>query len=438
MDTIGRENLPDELIQYTEAVEVSEQEVGTSYREFLREHAPVNFGKDALIYFLGRADMTPALLELLEESGMEYPDSAMKVLKVYAAGEAAREFGWQNQAYSIIESHIAEHPGDKDLYARVPKPLDQRAIEIDEETRLALNHEGATIAGHKVELMVMDFIHGEDLATLMYRWVVDHCPEDKEYVARNIRPNNFADLQDAIAQILEFEKLNTSGLTEADRNIGERKLNMQNGKRVYAFLKKTGFQISAQIIDQIKNTRQLLANNGLNHNDEHERNFMVIGNQAYFIDFARASGHIDEGSEARIEQELEQFTGRYEQTKRAESEADRLSKLGSIRAASAAGDILTLSKALLESSQGDAKELQKLVTNRGIGATSSEKSLESFLSLLVKLVDEHKLTRDNALSVIEDIKQSLIIQETKRRKVISRITNQFVYNIIDNYRALFN
>ncbi len=438
METIRRENLSEEPIKPREAAEVSEQEVGSSYREFLREHAPVNFGKDALIYFLERADMSPALVKLLEESGLEYPDSAMKVLKVYAAGEAAREFGWQSQAYDIIESHIAEHPDDKDLYARVPKPLDHRAIEIDEETRLALNHEGATIGGHKVEIMVMDFIHGEDLATLMYRWVVDHCPADKEYVAKNIRPNNFADLQDAIAQILEFEKLNTSGLTETDRNIGERKLNMQNGKRVYAFLKKTGFQIAPQIIDQIKNTRQLLAAHGLNHNDEHERNFMVIGSQAYMIDFAKAGGHIAPGAEVHIEQELEQLTDRYEQTKKAESEAGKLSKLGSIREASAAGDVLKLSETLLESSRGDSKELQKLVTNRGIGATSSEKSLESFLSLLVKLVDERKLTKDNALSVIEDIKQSLVIQETKRRKIVPRITNQFVYNIIDDYRGLFH
>ncbi|HYE22646.1 MAG TPA: hypothetical protein VD998_03585, partial [Verrucomicrobiae bacterium] len=320
------------------------------YEGLLKEQNPVNFGKEGLIYRMSAKEMSPAMLEVFREAGIEITkDSAVKVLKVYKPGQGEKEYQAQMQAYKIIEDFLAEHPDLRGFYALVPTPIDYRRITLSDETQDLLNREGAHLTSNEVEILMMDFIEGEDLLETFYRWVAKHVPRDKEYtIASDPDSAGYMQLHQMAAGILEFGPMPPENTPEADMELENRR------RKLYGFLQRTGYRMPGNTVEQIANTRKLLQKNNLYHNDEHERNFMVAGQQAYFLDFSRAATKPLEGEvEYHIDSDLEKLSeSHYEAVRVQEMEQQQL-KLQEIRSRTEDEGIISMYEGILKGSAGD-------------------------------------------------------------------------------------
>jgi hypothetical protein len=415
---------------------VPDEEIERGYETILHDHPPVNFGKEAIIYYLSKDELPPAIRRsYMSSSGRETSDAAMKVIKVYKPGHAEREFAWQQKAYDVIEDYIAANPEQAHMFARVPAPIEKRTITISEETKRTLNTEGAQLQSDKVEILVMDFVNGEDLLEKFYRWVIKHAPEDKQYaVIPDPDKASFHMLQQSVGGILGF------GRYEDDIGLGYAAELDARRHKLYAFLQKTGFRLPQNIVNQKRNTRRLLEQNGIFHNDDHERNSMVDGDQLYLIDFSKADKRPPEDeAEFHLEVELEKLTPDYEQKLLQQQKQEQQFRFSSIRNNTVKPSVETAYK-IVVAVEDDQDLFKQRIANRGIAATANDKSLEDFMSLLVRLVDEKKINSQEALTFIEGAKRGLVVQERigRNRQLVSRVTNPHIYNKIDSYRPLFH
>lgn len=252
--------------------------IDTHFEEILSKAELINAGNHGLIYKFNIEALGP-LKQFLAEHQEEYQrfkdlveatdPKVIKSLKVYNSGEGKREYEKQLQAYQLVDQ--ADNP--KGL-TRVPKPLLFKDLKISSETQQSLNRSGASLIGDRVEIIVMDFAPGEDLATIFYRWVIEHHPQGRKLSGQV----NFSQLQNEVAHLLKFEKPGGKHIREGDREYETRKVLDDNADRLYRFLKSTGLVIHPHIEKQIKNTFRIFHKNDLYHNDPHERNFVVNGN----------------------------------------------------------------------------------------------------------------------------------------------------------------
>lgn len=429
---LGEPSEEGSLIDTPETTEArTERIINEQYETLIREHNPVDSGKEGLIFRLQAEEVNPDVKTALGSTEQDFnDDSAVKVLKVFSPGAKAieHEFTQQVRAYNILN---AARKDSAVLLAKVPAPIDFRKIHIEDDTRGLLNREGASLKGNEVEVMMMDFVGGEDLQTIFYRWIVKHAPKDKEYaVTANPDQADFQKLYQAVSGILEFQALPPEHNAEADEEISRRR------EKVLHFLKKTGFTLKQTIVDQIKNTRTVLQANRLYHNDEHERNFMVDGDQVYLIDFARATEkRIEDESDFNVDKLLEQLTPEFEIKNKAERQSSILSQVESI--AKDEG-LLERYKTVYSSAMDGSPDFIRLLKVRSEAATSTESSSNDFLALLVRLVRDNKLDKSDAGDIVEHMKQSLKVPVFKRGKPAGfNIRNPAVHNKMDTYKQLF-
>jgi hypothetical protein len=396
--------------------------------EFFKERHHVNFGGNALIY---RMEASEVPLELKGAESEPANDAALKLLKVYYKGRADKEFENQSLAYRIM-SQVPE--GQRSNYALVPKAWTWKTVVLDEEARQSLNSEGASIIGNQAEVIVMDFIEGEDLATIFYRWIIEHAPADKEYIKLNVHPNDIDQLQTAVAAILEFEKSSNKHTDEQTRQSEERRLQKMNARKVYSFLKKTGFRLNPRVVEQIKNTLRLFEQNHFYHNDEHERNFMVTGAyqgegevQTYIIDFDKATTHQLEGSGFRIDQVLSELL-----EEKGNKEREELVESALLRSRDQAW-IHSHSSWMNANPDVAEKRLKMIMYNAG----SSEQSLTDFVALSMKLVEQGKLNNGQVAKLLDELKASMVIHTPKARQK-TRIVNPNIYRRVEVFKSIFN
>lgn len=417
-------------IQETPETENLNELLNDQYESLIRENRPVDAGNEAFIYKLAVSEEGFAeAKKVLAKAGFVVDrDSAVKVLKVYHPGRAKNEYEFQKLAYDLVEEAIKS--GRNDL-ARIPKPVDFRKIKLHEETRVSLNKMGADLKTDEAEILMMDFIEGEDLQEIFYRWIVKHAPKEKAYaITADPDSADFEQLHQSVAGILEFGHLGPAGSPEADAEIQSRR------DKVYAFLKRTGFQIDGAVVNQIKNTRHLLEQNGLYHNDEHERNFMLAGNQAYVIDFSRASKNKPDGeTQFLIDEEMRQLSPEHVKKKEDSEMAALAEKISVIASQEGLSNRFS---AVYKAAEGGPIQLNRALLARSEAATTTESSVEDFLGLLVRLVNEKKITSSQASEVVGHMKDSLKAPVVKRGKVVGfSIRNPFVHNKIDKYKQLF-
>ena len=423
--------------------------VDAQYETKIRESAPTHSGTKAIIFKLREDEMTDQQKRIFEASRLrllgqvdedENKDTAIKVLKICVEGHSDKEFAFQEKAFTVIQN------SDDTELAKVPVPLDHRAINVDQKTRAALRSYGAHPIGGKAEIaVVMDYIDGDDLATLFYRWVVDQAPPDMDYIKQSTLRNNFESLQMAVREILGFSRPGGKAASEAERMVERRKIDNENGQKVYDFLRQTGFRLNPKIIKQIKNTRNLLERNGIYHNDEHERNFIITGDyngsgevQVHLIDFDRAdSKPLPEALPFKIDKLLEQLTVDPEQEKLADKQVQKQAKLNKIKQLATSEKKINESKAIIENMTPE--KLRVYIKNRIRIAVMDERSMEGFMSFLLFLFNhEHELISPaEADQLISQMKEALIVIETKNRKPFKRNINPYLYNGLDQYRELF-
>src|SRR5579872_1838739 len=104
---------PIEAQKNREIISTPEQEhlIEIQYEDVIKNHAPVDSGKEGIIYRVEAQEIPADVKTVFAQAGKSVEDdSALKVLKVYSSGRAKREYGFQLQAYSIVEEHLKLHP----------------------------------------------------------------------------------------------------------------------------------------------------------------------------------------------------------------------------------------------------------------------------------------------------------------------------------------
>jgi hypothetical protein len=406
----------------------TEEAINAEYEHLLRDNIPIDAGAEGLIYYLKVAEADPAFRKLMQPEEGEEQDGAVKVLKVFKPGQAKNEFEWQKKAYEAVNAAVRKESVDYAKYARVPKPIEFRTIKLSDETRQTLESQGAKLATGEAEVILMDYIEGQDLQEVFYRWIVAHAPEDKEYAKVDAETASFELLHRAVSGILDF-KYSRGELT--DEEVLERR------KKVYSALKRTGFKMPAGIVDQIHNTRQLLHRNNIYHNDEHERNFMVSDGQVFMIDFSRASESLPkEEMGVSIENQLVDLSPEVKERESRQRETENASMIQ--RMAREINFRDRYPSVFVHADRGGV-ELQRHLINRALGTGTSESELDNFFALLVNLRDNQNITSEQAAQIADIMKHSLVKPVVKRGKQVGQtVINPAAQRRIESYKHLFS
>lgn len=299
-------------------IEEYERVIEANIELVLVSHRKINQGTNGVLYKFGIDEMSSELRQALEARNSRIDkDAAVKLLKVYSPGQGQHEFDMQMKAYQIVKN--SPHP--KRL-AWVPKPIMCRDIEISDYARQKLNADGAGLTENKAEVLIMDFVEGDDLLKLLYvkalrehnklvrergfgvRQKADH---EIEAIGEVDIPDDEEQLHARIAEVFHFPKTLIRAREHAEREHFNMVAFNENNIKVYHFLRQQGFRLNPVIVDQIKHTLELYRDQKFFHNDAHERNFLIVGDpevsadengsntQSYIIDYGRA-GVLPEGS----------------------------------------------------------------------------------------------------------------------------------------------
>jgi len=302
-----RKFIPEDIgkIELTEAVDFLRRELSELIKSGGRK---IKEGNNGIIISLEEG----LVRSFFKKQNLDVSDSVVsKILKIYRAGDAEREAGFQNDAYEIIEKAKLHNPDLK--YADIPKMHLYQTLETG-QIKDFLDHECGLNGkvGEKIEVIIMDEMPGEDLATVMYREILNKVLAD-----RRLR-QNVADLENWSKEDFDnmsFEnlmlhvgralKLETPTAKDIVDPMKMRGISQRNAKKIK---KHIGYlPVLADIFERLKNTVKVLHENGLYHRDLHERNVMVSGSgkdlKVSLIDFgsaAKIGGNTDpyEGKEA--------------------------------------------------------------------------------------------------------------------------------------------
>ncbi|HPV70383.1 MAG TPA: hypothetical protein PKY08_00540 [Candidatus Magasanikbacteria bacterium] len=320
-----------------ETEEDIERQIAESELElYILKHAKkVNEGSNGIILKINFSEggELPNLKKYLEKKGAKIDsEQALKILKIYSPGTGRQEFALQQQAYDILDQN--QNSG----LARVPKPLDFFDLQLKEETRDKIRLSGAEGVADRAEIIIMDYVPGADLATLLYRETIKR---DERFVhLKNFAEEmTFEDLQEQVSQVL-FYQAKTKTKDSAQRQIDEERVMDENAQILYDVLKKRGLVLHPTILSQIEKSMQLFHQNGLCFRDGHHRNFLVVGDhqasaetepQVYVIDFGSATSFegefsddlyhengIDYADDLALVRDLKPLTTRHEEVKQQE------------------------------------------------------------------------------------------------------------------------
>lgn len=382
-------------------------------------------GNNGLILKFNLKDIPQETIDALREAGIELGDKQVtKVLKIYAAGKGEHEFKMQKLAHEMVEEAIASDDGRS--YARVPRPLFFRDIPLSKAAAKKLKEFSPGMElQDRAQMIMMDMVDGVDLGKVFYREAHKRHPKNDQYPIHD--RSSADDLQFAVSNLLGFEVSDKpapgAGVTEA-----QRKLDMDNAKKLYDFLEKNDFRIHPAIHEQIRNTIALFHRNGLAFRDGHHRNFMVEGDyavpsvgfgnseypQAFLIDFENSTTFTGELTDTVYERGLWEGGGSYnkdenilhalkpltrELPERNPITGPQLKMLRDIESRRGTLRMLAARDRVKQSIERD---------NLYLSLTGNESDPEYMLlifSSVVDMVDAGEINKDEALNYINKIKQ---------------------------------
>lgn len=287
---------------------IAEGEIETAIFKFAQKFNEGNNGVILRVNLLEIPELA-GLKKYLERKGEKIEGGqAIKILKIYAPGAGRREFEMQRRAFEIL----AQNP--QTGLAKIPRPLAMFDIHIQEETRVKLHFEGANGVNDRAEIIVMDYIPGSDLATVLYREAIKR-DERFVHLRKDLEEMPFEQLQQEVSDVL-FYKARSKARDSAQRSLDEERVMDENAKILYDLLEKRGLVLHPAILDQIEKTMHLFHAHGLCFRDGHHRNFLVVGvheataeetPQVFVIDFGSATSFEGEFSEALYQEGTRRF-----------------------------------------------------------------------------------------------------------------------------------
>ncbi len=260
------------------------------YENFILKAKKVNEGNRGTINLVETKDLPEELLMNADlEDSLEIgknPEFAMKMLKIYSSGEGRREFEMQQKAYDIIARRSREEKG-KD-FAKIPKPIFFKEVKITNPALIEkLKSEGVIIYQNKAEIIIMDYVHGEDFATRIYKEVVKRHSKTTDMLdsSRNLHEHHLKELIARVGEALDFEAPGKKSRDMGLRNYEEEAVNKSNMKKILKYLESSDFVLDENIIKKLKNSMEALHEQGFYHGDAHERNIMLDNGDVYLVDF---------------------------------------------------------------------------------------------------------------------------------------------------------
>lgn len=278
----------------TEIDQETEKSLDAFIEQIIQGAEKINEGNNGVILSIDSSKLPEEFIEILTKRGLEFPsnEQVIKILKIYREGYGRKEFETQRRAHEIISS------SDQTDIAGVPKPLLFHELGITEtRTRESLKRMGLTAIGDRVDLILMDRIEGDDLATILYREVIERHPKSRHLRGQS-GTLSLEDLGGEIARILNFRIAGGKSQDESEREFERMKVSNQNADRLFTFLRKNGFRLNPKITMQITNALDAFHTSGLAFRDGHERNIMICGEdpsataenppRAFIVDFGNA------------------------------------------------------------------------------------------------------------------------------------------------------
>jgi len=252
----------------------------------------VNEGNNGVILFLNVELLDAGMKKFCEEHDIDLgKEKAVKVMKLYRSGAGKEEFRLHKKAFQVVGN-------DPDSVALIPRPVFYRDFELSEAARERVSEVTGKASAERAEIIVMDFVQGEDLAEVLL----------KEALLRR-RPDIHADeiqgwtveqLQQEVGPMIGYKMPGGKGKTVEEREVERERIEEENAARLYDYLSKQGFVLDPSILTRLNRTLTRLHEAGIVHRDAHERNIMISGdynhnpasderhNTVYLIDFGGA------------------------------------------------------------------------------------------------------------------------------------------------------
>ncbi|MEN9341751.1 MAG: Kinetochore Sim4 complex subunit [Candidatus Parcubacteria bacterium] len=425
-------NITENTIPEDKVRELVKDRLNLEFETMLRKGVFLEAGNNGIVFSIDPSVTSKLTHALLHQEHIEFGDEqiAAKILKVYDAGKGAEEFGWQTKAYETIEQYQRNTEGEQDTIAHIPKPLHIRDQNISPDIKEYLQQLGGRVS-EKAEFILMEYVDGKDLATTLYERILKSSGYDEEA----IKKLSFSDKQNIVADNLNFTQPHGKARDEGAREFERIKILNENVEKIKTHLrKKLGEEeivIEPSVFEKIQKTITILHENGIYHNDLHERNIMIDRNgKTYIIDFGTADSTRKEGrpDDVAIIRNWKEFAISNKQ-KKSKEKTNAWKELEKIEAAILKSTKLIslyktpLEKAIGKDTEGTGKELLKqfkafsitddrdaqdaLIMLKHIRDelsnkdTSSEQSIRNFL----KLLKEEKIHRSikNKVQELEDV-----------------------------------
>ncbi len=253
----------------------------------------INSGHNGIILRFLESDLPPEIQKTIQFDREENPEGSLniKALKIYSRGDAGKEFSALRHARRIV----TENENGSAPFAHVPKSHASYDLEISEDFQNFLNESGAALTDRRVGVVVMDYIEGIDLATLLYREALLRTYKEGDlYTPDDLDHISFNDLHRLLGDKLHFAKPGGKSRDENERRYEEEKVKNENAERLFAALEEKGFVLPPAILEQLQNTIEAFHKDHFFHNDLHERQIILKDGdledpKTFIIDYGMAS-----------------------------------------------------------------------------------------------------------------------------------------------------
>ena len=273
-------------------VESNAEKIELGFEHLIESSRIIGRGKDGIVFRLSGEEVEPEEMDALVSEGLiqgeEPADFAAKILKVYRPGSGQKEFELQEEARRILDSVQTPEPS----VCAIPRAFIAGDRHINEKTRTLLNGYGAEVKDH-AELIVMDYIDGKDLGTIMYDFVLEGTGIDQEF----LEDLSYEEKEQQVGNIVGFEIPSGNGATPEEIESERSLVFARNEQKLITYMRKHGFVLDPSIIDKLERTLHVLHKNKFHHNDLHKRNVMIgKDGTPYLIDFGHSGAATEEGA----------------------------------------------------------------------------------------------------------------------------------------------
>lgn len=405
-------------------------------REFIEAHHTVsNSGNNGIILKFLEEELPSDIRDKIPFDREQNPEGSLsvKALKIYNRGSANAEFSALQKARRIVK----ENRDPADPLAEVPKAHAYYDMNVSREFQDYLNNNGAMLVDSKVGILVMDYIEGADLATILYREALKRTHEESDpYVMEEIDMMPFNELHHAVAKKLQFATPQGTSHSEGERIHKEERLRNENAERLFKTLEMKGFVLPRAVLDQIKNTTDAFHKNNFYHNDLHERQVILKDGDltdphVFIIDYGSSSTgapgiEIDRkiSDDGDILRRLERITKTLEEKQRDKAKSEMSEWNDRIATTS---QNLRLEKIYTSLQEALRTRNDGVLETHFTSSISSDNDLDNFLAMLIRTARENHDTRGKIVSFL-----SLHEHDTKRRPFIIKRIRQAKEAIMEN------